>query len=118
MKTLPKPKKVLAEYLKNEPVKLSERGKMESELADAYRADRNPARAAAHAEESYRAAKALFKDWTSRARGINEILAAGRKVLRFTAKTASQAQADKTLDDLRNTGVLVQSTGIIIPPSI
>jgi thiol-disulfide isomerase/thioredoxin len=104
--------KVLAEYLKNEPQKLSERGKMESELADAYRLDKNPARAAAHAEESYRAAKALFKDWTSRARGLNEVLAAGKKVFEIYGEDGAQAEADKTLDDLRDTGVLVQSTGI------
>lgn len=104
--------KVLAEYLKNEPQKLSERGKMESELADSYRADKNPALAAAHAEEAYRAAKTLFKDWTPRARGINEILAAGKKVFEIYSDDGKQAETEKTLDDLRNTGVLLQSNGI------
>lgn len=104
--------RVLDEYIKNEPVKLSERSKMESEISDAYRANNDLRLAAAHAEESYRAAKTLFKDWTSRARGINEILAAGKKLFEIYGDDGKQTEAEKTLDDLRNTGVLVQSNGV------
>jgi thiol-disulfide isomerase/thioredoxin len=91
---------------------LSERGKMESELADAYLTINDRRLAALHAEESYRAAKSLFKDWTSRARGINEILAAGKKVFEIYSDDGKQSEAGKTLDDLRNTGILLQSNGI------
>ena len=54
--------KILTEYLNNDPVKLRERAKMDAELADAYRAEKKSDLAAKHAEESYRATKAAFKD--------------------------------------------------------
>ncbi len=104
--------KFLKEYLQNEPIKIAERGRMESELADAYRANNDLARAAVHAEESYRAAKALFKDWNSRARGISEVLGAATKAFQIYDDAGKQPEADKTLDDLRETGVLNQSNGI------
>lgn len=104
--------RLLAVYLKNEPVKLSERAKMETELATNYQAEKNFARAAAHAEESYSAAKMLFKDSSSRARALTEVLNSGRKVFEIYRADNKQAEADKTLEDLRKTAVLVQSNGI------
>jgi thiol-disulfide isomerase/thioredoxin len=104
--------KILAEYVKIEPSKLTERQKMESELADAYRAEKNFARAAAHAESAYSAAKNLFKDTASRARGLNEILNAGLKTFEIYRQDEKSGEADKTLDDLRKTAVLVQSNAI------
>ena len=53
--------KLLTEYLNNDPVKLRERAKMDEELADVYRAENKLDLAAKHAEESYRATKALLK---------------------------------------------------------
>jgi thiol-disulfide isomerase/thioredoxin len=104
--------KMLVEYLKNEPVKLSERAKMEIELAANYQAEKNFTRAAAHAEESYSAAKILYKDASSRARALTEILNSGRKVFDIYRLDGKQAEADKTLEDMRKTAVLVQANGI------
>jgi thiol-disulfide isomerase/thioredoxin len=104
--------KILAEYLKTEPVKLSERAKMEAELAAGYQAEKNLARAAAHAEEAYGAAKILFKDSSSRARALTEVLNSGRKVFEIYRADAKQAEADKTLEDLRQNAVAVQANGI------
>lgn len=104
--------KLLAEYLKTEPVKLGERAKMETEFAAVYQTEKNLTRAAAHAEEAYRAAKGLFTEWSSRERGLNEILAAGIKIFEIYEQDGKQAEADKTLDDLRKTGVLIQSNGV------
>jgi thiol-disulfide isomerase/thioredoxin len=111
-KSFDEAERLLAEYLKNEPSKLSDRAKMEAELAANYRAAKNFARAAAHAEESYSAAKALFKDAPSRARALNEIITAGRSLFEIYRLDGKRSDADKTLDDLRRTGVLVQSNGI------
>lgn len=104
--------KMLAEYLKNEPSKMSERSRMESELAENYKAAKNYTKAAAHAEEAYSAAKALFKDWTSRARALNEVLGAAVIVFEIYRTDGKQTQADAVLDDLQKTGVLVESTSI------
>src|SRR5688500_10399072 len=45
----------LEQYLKNEPVKPTERLKMETELAQAFKKEKQFARAEPHAEEAYRA---------------------------------------------------------------
>ncbi len=45
--------KILTEYLKISPVKLSERAKIESELAKSYQAENDFAKAAPHAEQAY-----------------------------------------------------------------
>ena len=104
--------KMLAEYLKSEPVKMSERSRMENELAESYSSEKNYAKAAAHAEEAYIAAKALFKDWTSRARALNEVLNAAVIVFEIYRADGKPAQADAVLDDLRKTGVSVESNDI------
>ena len=69
--------KLLADYLKAEPVKLTERLRMDSELARNYRSEKNLPKAAAHAEEAYVASKDLIKDAVSRARALNELLESG-----------------------------------------
>jgi thiol-disulfide isomerase/thioredoxin len=102
----------LSEYLKNEPVKLSERSKMESELATNYQAEKNFARAAAHAEEAYGAAKTLFTDASSRARALMDVLNNARALFEIYRADSKQAEADKTLEDMRKTAVLFQSNGI------
>lgn len=104
--------KLLAEYLKTDPVKLRERVKMEAELADAYRAEKKTDLAAKHAEESYRASKAVFKDTSSRVRGLNELLETGMKVFEIYRDAGNVEKADATLEDLRQTGAFVESSGI------
>lgn len=104
--------KYLAEYMKSEPLKMSERSRMAIELAENYKAEKNYAKAAVHAEEAYRAAKALFKDWTSRNRGLNEILNAAVTLFEIYRTDTKFTEAENTLDDLQKTGVLVESTSI------
>lgn len=104
--------KYLTEYLKTEPVKLRERAKMETELAKNYRAGARLEKAAKHAEEAFRAAKALFQDSSSRARGLSELLEAGITVFEIYRESGNVEQADKSLHDLRKTAVFVESNGI------
>jgi len=101
--------KLLGEYLKAEPVKLSERAKMENELAKSYVEQKDYERALPHAEEAFRATKAVFKDSSSRARGLNELLASGMTVFEIHKNSGKQKQADDALEDLRKTAVLFQS---------
>lgn len=104
--------KFLTEYLKTEPVKLRERAKMETDLAKNYRAARVLDKAAKHAEEAYRAAKALFQEASSRARGLSELLETGMLVFEIYRDNGKIEQADGALNDLRKTALHVQSNGI------
>ena len=104
--------KILAEYLASEPVRPRERAKMEAELADAYRAEKKTDPAARHAEEAYRASKAVLKDTSSRARGLNELAAAGIKVFEIYREAGNIAKADRALEDLRLAAAAAESTGI------
>ncbi len=101
--------KLLSEYLKAEPVKLSERAKMENELAKSYVEQKDFERALPHAEEAFRATKAVFKDSSSRARALNELLGSGMTIFEIHKNSGKQKQANGALEDLRKTAVLVQS---------
>ena len=101
--------KLLKNYLTNNPIKMSERAKMESELAENYRAEKDLALAAKHAEEAFRATKAIFKDNTSRARGLSELLTAGIAVFEIYSDDGKQTEADNALEDLRKTAALVEA---------
>lgn len=104
--------KYLTEYLKTEPVKLRERARMETDLAKNYREAAILDKAAKHAEEAYRAAKALFQDATSRARGIGDLLETGMLVFEIYRQNGKIEQAGGALNDLRKTAVFVESSGI------
>jgi len=108
-KKLDEAETLLAEYLKNEPTKLTERSRMEGELAKAYQAQKDFAKMAPHAEAGYEAAKSLLKDATSRARGLDEILDAGMLVYEAFRDTANQKKADDALEDMRATAAVYES---------
>lgn len=101
--------KTLSEYLKNNPTKLSERLQMESELAKNYRAAKNYIKAAPHAEDAFRAAKALFQDSASRAKGLDELFIAGALVFEVYRDAGNQPKADAALEDFRKTAIFVES---------
>lgn len=104
--------KYLGEYVKNTPIKPRERAKMESELAVSYRAEKKYEPAAAHASEAYRATKNMFRDNPSRVRALADLVDSGSAVFEIYQTAGNQAQAEATLDDLRQTAALVESTGI------
>lgn len=104
--------KLLKDYLTNDPMKMSERSRMESELAENYRAENNLKLAAKHAEEAFRATKAIFKDNASRARGLSELLTAGVMVFEIYDEDGKQKEADNALEDLRKTAAFVEASDI------
>jgi len=104
--------KRLAEYLKTDPIKFTERARMESELAKSYRDEKNYAKAAGHAEEAYRVYKVVFQDATSRARGLDDLLDAGMTAFEIHRDGGKQKEAENTLEDLRKTAAFVSSTSI------
>lgn len=101
--------KLLAEYLKTDPTKLTERARIEGELAKNYRAEKNLEKAAPHAVEAFRATKGLFQDSASRAKGLDELLDAGMTVFEIYRDASRQKEADAALEDLRQTAAFVES---------
>lgn len=93
--------KILADYMKAEPVGIKERSQMESELAGAYQEVGQSAKAAPHAEEAYRASKALIADEASRAQALDNVLDAGILVFKAHRDTGNVKEADNVLDDMR-----------------
>lgn len=104
--------KLLAEYLKTEPVKLNERARMDSELARSYHAEKNLAKAAAHAVEAYSASKILVKDAASRARAIDDLLDTGMRAFEIYRDDNKPKEAEATLEDLRKTAAALGSSSL------
>jgi thiol-disulfide isomerase/thioredoxin len=102
----------LSQYLKNEPLRLRERHKMESELTAAYREEKEWAKAAEHAGEAYRVSKMMFRETSSRARALADILEAGQAVFEIYRDAGNQKKTDESLDDLLRTAALIESNGI------
>lgn len=100
---------LLAEYLKTEPTKLTERSRMEGEMAKAYQAQKEFAKMAPHAEAGYNAAKSLLKDAASRSRGLDEILDAGMLVYEAFRDSGNQKKADDALEEMRLTAAAYES---------
>ncbi|HEX8369263.1 MAG TPA: TlpA disulfide reductase family protein [Pyrinomonadaceae bacterium] len=104
--------KFLSDYLKNEPFKPRERFNMESELAESYRAAGDYAKAAAHGEESYRAAKALLQDASSRTRALTEVLEAAMALQEIYRKSGDYKNAEATLGNLQKIAASVNSPAV------
>ena len=104
--------RILADYVKNEPQRLTERARMEGELAKAYQVQRDFVRMAPHAEEAFKASKALLADAVSRARGLDEILDNGVLVFEAYRDTENAEKAVRALDDLIASAVTTQSPSL------
>lgn len=108
-KNFEKAAKILSEYLKAGPVKMSERSRMESELAKAYLAKRNFVDAANHAKEAYKAAKIIALDPVSLTKGLDEVLDAGMLVFESYKAIDDVKEADEALADMRMTAASIGS---------
>lgn len=102
----------IAEYTKNQPLKLSERTRMESEIAKAYIADKKIAEATPHAAEAYRFAKTILFDNGITQRGLDEVLDTGMLLHECHKTVGNLKQADEALDDLRKTAAKVGSVSL------
>ncbi len=104
--------KFLNQYLKNEPVKTTERLKIETELAQGFKAEKQLIRAAPHAEQAYRATKEIYKDFASRVDGINRLLTAGVFLFEIYKDSGKQKEAENALSELQSEAVTIQSTSL------
>jgi len=101
--------KVLSEYLAKQPQKLTERSRMEGELAKAYQSEKDFAKMAPHAEEAYKASKALVEDPNSRTRGLDELLDSGMLVFEAYRDQNKTKEADTALNDMQTFAAKVGS---------
>ncbi|MBC7899914.1 MAG: TlpA family protein disulfide reductase [Saprospiraceae bacterium] len=89
---------------------MSERSRMEGEIAKAYLQQKNFTGAGPHAKEAYKAAKAIALDPASRAKGLDELLDAGMLVFESYKATGDIKEADSALIDMRQTAVSIGNT--------
>lgn len=101
--------KSLTDYLANQPVKLIERLRIESELAKGYQSARHFDRMAPHAEQAYAAAKSSAKEAGTRVRALDEMLDTGMLVFEAYSGIGNIEKADLALDELRTTAKLAES---------
>jgi len=93
--------KVLAEYLAKQPQKLTERTRVEGEIAKAYQSEKNFVKMAPHAAASYNAAKALAEDPSSRTRGLDELLDTGMLTFEAYRDQGKMPEAEAALTDMQ-----------------
>jgi thiol-disulfide isomerase/thioredoxin len=101
--------RMLGEYLKGSPIRLSQRGQIETEIAKGLVAEKNFAAAASHADGAYAAYKAIAADPVSRDQIIDELIESGFFLFKIYRELAKQAQADATLEDMRKAGIELQA---------
>ncbi len=104
--------KGLEQYLKNTPIKTTEHLKMETELAQFYRSEKQFDRAAPHAEAAYRITKTIFDELPSRVDAINRLLTVGVNVFEIYKENGKQKEAEAALEELRNEAAKIQSTAL------
>jgi thiol-disulfide isomerase/thioredoxin len=101
--------KYLAEYEADGAPKMSDRWRMNSELAKAYIAVKDLAKAAAHASKSYEASKALVEDPTSKVNPADAVLDAGMLLFETHRDAGNVKQAEAALEDMRRTASAINS---------
>lgn len=108
-KNLAEAEKIIADYAKGSPVKLSQRGQMERELARAFAAEKRYSEAAIHGAEAYRSYQSIAADPALREKVIDELIASGLFWFEANRMAGQQAEADAALAECRQTAVELQS---------
>ena len=103
---------MLAEYSKNKPVKLSDRTRMESEIAKAFLGEKKYPEAAEHAAAAYMAAKAVLLDSGVTQRGLDETLDTGMLLFESKRAMGNHTEADAALEGLRKTAGTIGSPSL------
>ena len=94
--------KVLAEYLGDQPTKLTELTRMQAELAKAYEAAKDFVHMAPHADAAFSAEKTLLKDPQNNSRSLDEVVDTGMLVFEAYSGVGQSEKADAALDELRS----------------
>jgi thiol-disulfide isomerase/thioredoxin len=101
--------KYLSDYEAGGVTKMSDRWRMNSELAKAFIAAKDLTKAAAHARKSYEASKALVADPTSKVNPADAVLDAGMLLFESFRDSGNVKEADAALADLSKTAISINS---------
>lgn len=101
--------KYLADYESGGNAKASDRWRMNSELAKAYIAVKDHAKAATFAARSYEAAKLLVQDPTSKVNPADAVLDAGMLLFETYRDAGKTKEADASLVDMKATASSINS---------
>jgi len=97
--------KMLAEYLRNTPVRLTQQAQIEKEMARGLIDIKNFADAAPHAQRAYDAYRAMIDDASKRAGFVDELIDSGFTAYNTYRELADKARADAVLDDMKKASV-------------
>jgi thiol-disulfide isomerase/thioredoxin len=100
---------VLAEYLQHEPQKASERVAVEKALASAYQKNKQLERAAAHAEEAFKATKLVPVDQKNPSAQQFSIYTVGSTLVDIYLEAGKSSQAEATLEEMRRLALSIPS---------
>lgn len=103
---------VVAEYLKNTPIRLADRARMEIELAKALYGEMRFSEASDHASEAYKAAKAVLIESGPSQRGLDETLDTAMQWFESLRAADDQKAADAALEDLKKTASSIGSSSM------
>ncbi len=101
--------KYLTDYEAGGVTKMSDRWRMNSELAKAYIAAKDLPKASAHARKSYEASKALVADPTSKVNPADAVLDAGMLLFESYRDAGNVKEADAALADMSKTAITINS---------
>lgn len=103
---------LLDDYLKNSPIRLSDRTRMESELSKAYAFEKRWPEAATRAAEAFKAAKSVLLESGVSQKGLDETLDAGMQLFESQRAAGDQKAADAALEELKKTGAAINSASL------
>ena len=101
--------KYLSDYENGGATKVSDRWRMNSELAKSYIGAKDYTKALAHATKSYDASKTLVGDATSKVNAADAVLDAGMLLFETNRDLGKVKEADAALEDMRNTAATINS---------
>ncbi|HEY2867641.1 MAG TPA: TlpA disulfide reductase family protein [Pyrinomonadaceae bacterium] len=101
--------KMLAEYLKGTPVRPSQIGQIEKELSAGLTKAGDLAGGAQHADAAYSAYKTIAAEPGQREKTIDSLIESGFSLFKLYRDLAQQPKADATLENMRKTGIELQS---------
>jgi len=104
--------KSLTDYLKNTPVRLSQRGQIESEIAKGLVAAGDLTGASPHAEGAYAAYKSIAADPALRDKTVDEVIDSGVFLFKIQRDLGLTVKADTTLEDMRKSAIALQATSL------